>query len=655
MASVKVAARSDFARLRLVVPIRLAAAMTLVLSIGVVLDQIALGVAAAIGAFMVGIADMGDCFPVRARVMGIATIAVAFITVVGGLVSENVILTIALSPFVAFACGYATTFGPNASLTGTLVLVVYSLYAGSPVGENDVLIQAAAVILGGAVQAVFALAGWPLRRVSGMRSQLADTWRMFYISGRGEPAGLLSPEIPSQIVHCAAETRWSGTKGATLAWLQQVLDAAEQLRLPLASIASRRATLVELGKRGDELRDLEELSAQVAYFSRSVSRALVLPMRHRAVAKAMSRVADSAAVARQWAPVQVDAIVEACQLAADQLAGQLPIGRRAELTFALNMGSTNWRRALGSQWSWTSPIMRHSIRLAAVTPVAWIVGELVLTEHKYWVALTVAWVARPGYGITVGRVIARTVGTLIGLVVITGVILAADPNVWGLVAICAVSGYLMYASLPVNYAVAVVFITTLIVTLLGMSGDSLEGSISNRAVGTVLGGVLTLIASQFGASWAAPTLAQKLLAVTAGTKEYVHAVFHHDQDVRLAAGNLVNARQDAASAIQEAELEPQRGHLPPARAERVLSALLASIFLVASVDASKTAGVPIDSIDPDQLDEALTELEQHLEAIHEGREVVSPGPMPQVPVVDPAAGDAVDPACQAVRRAIAYL
>lgn len=656
VASFKVAARADYARLKLVVPIRLALPVVIVLSIGVAFDQIALGVAAAIGAFICGISDVGDCFPVRARVMGVAAVAITLITIVGGVVSDSVLLTIALSPIVAFVCGYATVFGPNASLTGTLVLVMYSLYAGAPVGENEVLAQAGAVLAGCLLEIAFALVGWPLRRVNGMRNQLADTWRMFYICGRGSPELLLSPEVPAQLVHCAAEIRWSGTGGTTLAWLQKLLDAAEQLRLPLASVASRRASLVESNANQAELRELQELSSAVALFSRSVSRALVLTYRRRAVARAMVQVQLKADVARAWAPVQVAAIVEACQLACDAMSGPLPLGRRAQVAAGLNFGAINWRSTIRRDWNWSSPILRHAIRLAAVTPVAWIVGELVLTEHKYWVALTVAWVARPGYGITIGRVVARTAGTLLGLALITVVLVAVEPGMWGLVLICGISAYLMFAAMPVNYAFAVIFVTTLIVTLLGMTGDSLESSIVNRAIGTVLGGVLTLIASQVGASWAAPTLAQKLASVADGTQRYVNAVFFRTEDIRMASGALVNARREAAAAIAESELEPQRGNLPPARAERVLSALLAGIFLVASVDPRTTSNAAFDSeIDPERLDEELGELERQLLAIHAGNQVAADGPIPQVPIVDPAFGGGVDPACLAVKRAIAYL
>ena len=121
--------------------------------------------------------------------------------------------------------------------------------------------------------------------------------------------------------------------------------------------------------------------------------------------------------------------------------------------------------------------MRHSIRLAVTIPIAWVVGELLLTEHQYWVALTVAWVTRPGYGITFGRVVSRTVGTLIGLILIGVVIYLLLPGPWE----WSLSGESPHTPcMPLcqsNYTFSVVFITALIVTLLALDGDRLLASL----------------------------------------------------------------------------------------------------------------------------------------------------------------------------------
>ena len=331
-----------------------------------------------------------------------------------------------------------------------------------------------------------------------------------------------------------------------------------------------------------------------------------------------------------------------------------PIGRRGLVTYRLNMGSPRWSEAVKRDFTLDSPILRHSIRMAIIIPVAWIVGLWALTEHQYWVALTVAWVTRPGYGVTVGRVVSRTGGTLIGLALVGLIIWVTSPGPWGLIVICAISSYILFAAMPVNYAFAVIFVTSLIVTMLDLSGDD-DFFSSNRGIGTILGGVIALIASQIGAQWAGPTLPTKLVSVAIGIRRYADASFDNQDDLRASIIELVNARREAAHAIQDATLEPKKGNLEPARAERVLNALLACIFAISAVDSPVERKAFNHPIDTAELDRELIELGKRLHAIDDGTQPESAGPMPQVPITDPRFGSDVDPACLAVKRAIAYL
>ena len=654
-ASIAVALRVDLGNLRLIVPIRLAIAVVIPLVIGMTLDRLSLGVSAAMGAFICGVSDSGDTFPVRARVMLVTSVALALTATVGGLVSESMTAVVAVSAVVAFLCGYLAVFGPNASLTGTLALVMYVLFAGAAVGEDAALAQGVAVLVGALLQTALSLSAWPFRRCSGVRGQLADTWRTLAVLSSGKPRDLLSPLLPGQLVHTATEIAWSGTQGKTRDWLQNILVAAQTLRLPLASIASRRLELEERDPGCQELADLDDFAHAVSRFSRAMARGLVVLYRSRALPAALEDVRSASRIARAWAPAQVDAVTAACEAAAEQMTKPYPIGRRGLVTYRLNMGSPRWSEAVKRDFTLDSPILRHSIRMAIIIPVAWIVGLWALTEHQYWVALTVAWVTRPGYGVTVGRVVSRTGGTLIGLALVGLIIWVTSPGPWGLIVICAISSYILFAAMPVNYAFAVIFVTSLIVTMLDLSGDDLISSLSNRGIGTILGGVIALIASQIGAQWAGPTLPTKLVSVAIGIRRYADASFDNQDDLRASIIELVNARREAAHAIQDATLEPKKGNLEPARAERVLNALLACIFAISAVDSPVERKAFNHPIDTAELDRELIELGKRLHAIDDGTQPESAGPMPQVQITDPRFGSDVDPACLAVKRAIAYL
>lgn len=654
-ASLRVALRFDLAKLRLLVPVRLALAVVIPLVLGLWANQLALGVAAAMGAYMCGVADSGDTFPVRARAMVVTSVLLMAMTMLGGAVSESIPLTIALSSVIALFCGFAGVLGANAGITGALALVMYTMYAGNPVLEGAVVAQGLAAFAGALLQTALSIAGWPLKRCAGIRGRLADTWRMFAVRANGESMELLSANLPVEIVYTATQIRASGTYGATRQWLTGLLTAAEQLRLPLASIAARRMLIQGVSSHGSELADLESFTKSVAYFCRGIARALVVPTRKRHVAAELARVLASGEAARPWAPDQVDAITRACAAAGKLIEPAFPIGRGGKVRYLLNFGPPDWAELIRRELNWESAILRHAVRLAIVIPLAWILGELMLSEHQYWAALTVAMVARPGYGVTMGRVLSRTGGTLIGVSMVGAVFYLLDPGPWGMVLLTAIASYLLYALLPVNYACCVIFITTVVITLLALAGDPTLGLVANRAVGTIMGGLLVLAASAIGASWTAPRLAGSLKRVSNSLQRYVTATFERPSELRAATEELVNARLQAADEIEEAALEPKKGPLEPARAERVLSALMISSFIVASSDTESEIPPFGHRIDTDELKDQLGQLSARLGAIDEGKVPASTEPIPMVPITDPTFGEGKDPACHAVQRALSYL
>ncbi|MEI2728599.1 MAG: hypothetical protein V9E85_05775 [Candidatus Nanopelagicales bacterium] len=152
------------------------------------------------------------------------------------------------------------------------------------------LAQGVAVLVGALLQTALSLSAWPFRRCSGVRGQLADTWRTLAVLSSGKPRDLLSPLLPGQLVHTATEIAWSGTQGKTRDWLQNILVAAQTLRLPLASIASRRLELEERDPGCQELADLDDFAHAVSRFSRAMARGLVVLYRSRALPAALEDV-----------------------------------------------------------------------------------------------------------------------------------------------------------------------------------------------------------------------------------------------------------------------------------------------------------------------------------------------------------------------------
>ena len=646
------AMRFDCSYFRLIAPIRLALPILIMLTLGELTNHVSLGVSAAIGSFICGVSDTGEALPIRARVMTVTSVALGLTALIGALVSENVDVIVIVSIPVALVCGYVAVFGPNATVTGMLSLVIFDLFAGGPVSLGFSFQESFAVVVGGLLQTGFALADWPLRRMSGIRGQVADVWRAYAVMLAGKPRDVMNPRLPGQLVHVATTVEFSGALGGSREWLRLMVTSAERIRMPVASIEATRKMLEDNDGNPAEREALIDFCLATSRFSRTVARAMVLPWRRRAVAARFLEVQRSAERAREYAPLQVDTVVNALETAARGLATPPPIGRRrGQMRFALQTDELDYPRLIKEDLRWSSPIARHAVRLAAVTPIAWIVGMGALDDHQYWVPLTVAWVTRPGYGVTMGRVISRTIGTLIGLVFIAGVMYVLHPGTWGMIAIATIAAYILFAALPVNYAIAVVFITSLILTMLALSGDDLVASLEARAIGTILGGMLSLIASQVGASWAAPKLAKHLSIVVAHTRTYIDCILNRTGDVRVAATSLINARLQCQSAIEDAMLEPKHGPIPARRAERVLDALLTGMFVIAAADPDSRAASS-ERGDAPAIDQDLAALQGKLEAIHNGEVTIRP--LESIPPANPP-DSSTDPARTAFQRASALL
>lgn len=653
-ASLRSASRFDFGYLRLVVPARLALAIVIPLVIGQLTDSVGLGVNAALGAFVCGVADTGDSLPLRARSMLVTSAALMITALVGGLISDNHVLIVAVSIPVAAGCGYLAAFGPNASLTGMLALVIFTILAGSPVDASAAVQQALAVLAGSLLQTAFALSGWLTRRATGVRGEVADLWRLLAVAAAGSPQDMLSAKIPAQLVHAANGIGLSGITGTARSWFQELADAAQNIRVPLASIAAERAELVVEGRQSsDEYQQLTEFSVAASKLCRQVSRALVLPTRRRKVASRLATLKAAGQDASNWAPGQVSDVIAAAERVAEQMHDRFPIGPGMVVMHRLPGDFESVKANARTSWTLDSPIARHAIRLAVAIPIAWIVGWLALSAHQYWVALTIAWVTRPGYGMTIGRVVSRTLGTVVGLLLIGLVVWCVNPGDWGLIVICGIAGYVLYALLPVNYTLAVVFVTSFVVALLAIDGSGLLDSLENRFIGTILGGLIALIVSQFGVVWAGPQLARRLGQVAKTGREYADAIAR-GAEARSVAQPLIEARQAATAALEEAQFEPRRGNFEPDRAERVLDAILIGVFCVASETNSRPAGGYASAVDMSGLDQDFDRLCQRLDMVADGQVDFTSIPLPSVPprLTDQ---DSIDSARAAIRRSLAYL
>jgi MFS family permease len=109
------------------------------------------------------IADRGTTLQRRITSMTGALVAVTIGTAVGGLVSDNQILHVAIAGAAGLICGLAGAAGIPSMTAGVLGLVVFTIFSGAPIDLLDWKNNALLMLLGAAIMTASVLAEFAVR------------------------------------------------------------------------------------------------------------------------------------------------------------------------------------------------------------------------------------------------------------------------------------------------------------------------------------------------------------------------------------------------------------------------------------------------------------------------------------------------------------
>ncbi|MFJ9431120.1 FUSC family protein [Streptomyces sp. NPDC101490] len=233
-----------------------------------------------------------------------------------------------------------------------------------------------------------------------------------------------------------------------------------------------------------------------------------------------------------------------------------------------------------------SPVLRHAVRVSAVTAAGYLLGSALPLGHGYWAPMASVMVMRPDFSQTYARSVARFGGTLIGVGLATAVVQTAHPDVYlsaGLAVLCAFSMYLLMRT---GYAAGQVFVAAYVVFLLGMEGAGLTQTVRDRVTLTLLGGLLAMLAYAVYPAWETPRLRGRLADWLASVGRYASVVVARyaepaagadGPDVRQALLDTRAARVAWQEAVERATHEPVRhrglSHAATEQADHALAEL----------------------------------------------------------------------------------
>ncbi len=137
----------------------------------------------------------------------------------------------------------------------------------------------------------------------------------------------------------------------------------------------------------------------------------------------------------------------------------------------------------------------HAVRLAVALVIATAFSHWIDWPHAYWIPMTIVLVSRPDTAGMANRVTQRILGTLVGVgLTMLLVALFGDGPI---AVICYVAGgiLLMQTFTRANYPISVIGSTTLIMTLMILTGDPVVVTDVFRIIETLIGGALTIISA----------------------------------------------------------------------------------------------------------------------------------------------------------------
>ena len=581
------------------------------LVIGALHGSAALGLASTIGALQTSFADRPGPYRLRMLRMGAVAVSVGVTSVLAVLCSGSNLASAALLLVLGFLAGLMLTAGPAATQLGVAATACALIIGHQPQSAGHALRVGLLVLAGGALQAALAIAAWPLRRHLPERRALAALYAGLAGLARHPPGTGVGPPL----VAALAETRQTlyglgHDHGPSVEAYRVLLDESGRIRRELlvlggycerlheeAQHAAEAALRSALESCGDVLDEV----ATALLRGRPVDQSALDPVRARLAAvrddldgDPADRADHSAAATRRAASARLRTLAGQLRAAVETARTGATEGGRGDEDDD-TYGVRKLRDPLAivrANLAPDSAVLRHAVRLAVLLSVSDLVVRQVGVARGYWVPLTILVVLRPDFASTFQRGTFRVAGTIIGLLLATVLVHFVPGGQWYAIGLIAVFFFGMRLAGPANVGLSAVSLSALVVILLSLAGVSAHEAVVRRAVDTLIGGTLALVATLLWPVWEREVVAVRLAGLLSAYGDYALAVADLTPDkarMQKARAAARLARTNAQASVDRARSEPVSGHAEVELGDAVLANTHRFINAMLTIDALRPA------------------------------------------------------------------
>ncbi|MFV8247074.1 FUSC family protein [Mycolicibacterium peregrinum] len=412
------------------------------------------------------------------------SVELAIAVLLGTLAGGYSPLFIAVVALWCFAAGMQWSLGANAGLVASAAsaLLVLAPPVAPTLGQS--LLAPLLVIVAGVVQAAL-IAVWPPRRWRAQRDGLTRAYQS------------LAGDARNVAADCTATV-----DDAPLTWLREVFADSQVSQRPRAYHGGYRlperlaGTLASLRSTAD--RDTTSTDDENPGDSG-------LPQLLTAAAVLLEAIADHGHTARRDAE---HALVRVHTAAAAVTGPEAALAQRfcEQLREAavLRFGQLHRPDLIGSLASapavvrshltWTSPILRHAIRLSVTTALAVAAARYGGLEHGYWMPLTAVVVLRPETAHTYTRCAGRMAGLGVGIIVASILTFVWQPGPIGSAVCALVFVALAYGVAQFGYLAVGAAVGAIVMFAVGVSASAPWSGNTDRLFAVMIGGAMAVMA-----------------------------------------------------------------------------------------------------------------------------------------------------------------
>ena len=569
------------------------------LSIGVATGHVIEGVSIAGGAALIGSVGFTYTYRVRIRTMLLASLGIGLSALVGGLTGPIDWLLVPITGLWGLGAGILVAIDQPSMTVGLQCCLALIVLAHLQLNPLQAVEQAGLLFSGAMLQVILALIPVPFRQTTPERDALSSIYQKLANYATHPDDSQSRQQVRDAFTQ--AYNTLSGTNAQS--WQGHIffhlLEEAERIRLSLIVLHRTRYDLTEhMSEQSQSVRYLDQLIQAAAgtllevasnlQFAHTVSH-IVRPHHH--IKSALD------ALRQQELPPDEKEQMRQTLAYCDRLRDLLHSAKKLSKSWRYSQQRPSTllhppnipRPHIHDTWitlhanlSLESSAFRHAIRLGITLTIATAIDLLAFSpvQRGYWIPLTALLVLRPDFSNTFTRGVARLLGTIIGAVLLSILIARLAPNNVAFVILASILLYLSYTFLFANYAIFSVFVTAEVVLLLTFVIPTPLMTADYRAINTVIGGGLALLAYVLWPTWERPqvmnNIARRIDAVRDYTVEVLHAymypetynpngIHNHLMQARL-------ARSNAESSLERSLQEPEPHRIEADVAQGLLAA-----------------------------------------------------------------------------------